>query len=136
MYTDRPFARYLSQFSAVSPHTVTRCHSVFSCRCPPLSLNTSVVAMRRLQSGRCDGVYFNSGSAPRFPTRITLLTLPISLSFVPRLAPAHRAPDLVRKHRPPARSVSWVRAHDSGLARVANGRDRLVEASRCKPVAG
>src|SRR5215471_409830 len=78
MYTERPLARYLLQFSAWSPHTVTRCHSVRSWRCPDLSLNTSVVAMRRLQSGRLDGVYLSSGSAPRFPTRMTLFTLPMA----------------------------------------------------------
>ena len=37
--------------------------------------------MRRLQSGRLDGVYFSSGSAPRFPTRMTLLTLPMAASL-------------------------------------------------------
>src|SRR5215510_13623339 len=78
MYTDRPFDRYLWQFSAWSPQTVTRCHSVRSCRCPDLSLKTSVVAMRRLQRGRLDGVYLSSGSAPRFPTRMTLFTLPMA----------------------------------------------------------
>ena len=49
-----------------------------SWRWPDLSLNTSVVAMRRLQSGRLDGVYLSSGSAPRFPTRMTLFTLPMA----------------------------------------------------------
>ena len=43
-----------------------------------LVLEHSVVAMRRLQSGRLDGVYFSSGSAPRFPTRMTLFTLPMA----------------------------------------------------------
>src|SRR6185436_2133197 len=74
----RPLARYLEQFSACSPQTVTRCHSVRSWRWPDLSLNTSVVAMRRLQRGRLDGVYLSSGSAPRFPTRMTLFTLPMA----------------------------------------------------------
>ena len=37
--------------------------------------------MRRLHSGRCEGVYFSSGSAPRFPIKMTLLTLPIAPSL-------------------------------------------------------
>src|SRR4051812_13967088 len=73
----RPLARYFEQFSACSPQTVTRCHSVRSWRWPPLSLKTSLVAMLRLHTGRLLGVYLSSGSAPRLPTRITLFTLPI-----------------------------------------------------------
>src|SRR5215510_7028997 len=108
MYTDRPFDRYLWQFSAWSPQTVTRCHSVRSWRCPDLSLNTSVVAMRRLQSGRLDGVYFSSGSAPRFPTRMTLFTLPMAALLLAPFASG------VRTHR--KRTDSVVR--DDPLCRL------------------
>src|ERR687887_642965 len=86
----RPLARYLEQFSACSPQTVTRCHSVRSWRWPPLSLKTSLVAMLRLHTGRLLGVYFSSGSAPRFPTKITLFTLPIVR--VPPCGPIMRSP--------------------------------------------
>src|ERR1039457_4285148 len=73
----RPLARYFEQSSAWSPHTFTRCHSTRSCFCPALSFQTSLVATLRLHTGRLLGVYFSSGSAPRFPTRMTLLTLPM-----------------------------------------------------------
>src|SRR5207302_3335589 len=55
------------------------CHSVRSCHSPALSLNRSLVAMLNLATGVPLGVYLTSGSLPRFPTRITLLTLFIVL---------------------------------------------------------
>src|ERR1700754_1549554 len=55
----------------------TRCHSVFSLRSPvPLSRQVSDVAMLRFAIGRPSWVRRISGSLPRFPTRITLFTLP------------------------------------------------------------
>src|SRR5262245_19643594 len=71
-YTCRPFSRYLPQLSACLPHTSTLCHSVRSWRCPALSVNTSVVAMRRLHTVWPDGSCFSSGLAPRLPMRMTL----------------------------------------------------------------
>src|SRR5437764_9022751 len=113
----RPLARYFEQFSACSPQTVTRCHSVRSWRWPPLSLKTSLVAMLRLHTGRLLGVYFSSGSAPRFPTKITLFTLPIVR--VPPCGPIMRSPhskshtqffvSTVRYRTVPER-VSWAPA--------------------------
>src|SRR5512140_318434 len=86
----RPLARYFEQCSACSPQTFTRCHSVRSCFCPLLSFHTSLVARLRLHTGRLLGVYFSSGSAPRFPTRMTLLTLPMVFSVVLLLPPSRR----------------------------------------------
>src|SRR6266404_4783648 len=55
----------------------TRCHSVFSLRSPVvLSRQLSEVATLRLAIGRPSWVRRISGSLPRFPTRITLFTLP------------------------------------------------------------
>src|SRR5215472_14057755 len=51
------------------------CHSVRSCHSPDLSLYRSLVARLNLATGTPLGVYLTSGSLPRFPTRITLLTL-------------------------------------------------------------
>src|SRR5271170_83091 len=51
------------------------CHSVRSCQFPSLSLKRSLVASENLATGIPPGVYFTSGSLPRFPIRMTLLTL-------------------------------------------------------------
>src|SRR5205807_7405790 len=51
------------------------CHSVRSCHSPPLSLKRSLVARLNLATAVPLGVYLTSGSLPRLPTRITLLTL-------------------------------------------------------------
>src|SRR5882724_4812256 len=51
------------------------CHSVRSCHSPALSLKRSLVAMLNFATGTPLGVYLTSGSLPRFPTRMTLLTL-------------------------------------------------------------
>src|SRR5271154_4003427 len=74
----------------------SRCHSVFSLRSPvALSFQDSEVASRRLAIGRPSWVRRISGSAPRLPTKITLLTLPaISLSLR-RHCPLHHPPHLV-----------------------------------------
>src|ERR1700719_1248170 len=63
-----------------SLNTTTRCHSVFSLRSPVvLSRQLSDVATVRLQIGRPSCVRFISGSFPRLPTMITLLTDPAML---------------------------------------------------------
>src|SRR5271167_753034 len=51
------------------------CHSVRSCQLPSLSLKRSLVARLNLATGVPCGVNFTSGSLPRLPMRITLLTL-------------------------------------------------------------
>src|SRR6185295_13372556 len=96
-----------------------RCHSVFSLRSPvALSRQLSDVAMLRLAIGRPSWVRRISGSLPRFPTRITLFTLPAiaalhsqeSLNRRDPLPPAwtpglpwdHRQPDPIRSAGPRA----------------------------------
>src|SRR5882757_7497149 len=78
IYTLAPFFRYCSAtLQSPSLKITTRCHSVFSLRSPEfLSRHVSEVAMLRLASGRPSCVRRISGSLPRFPTRITLFTLP------------------------------------------------------------
>src|SRR5882757_632136 len=77
-YTLAPFFRYCSAIlQSPSLKITTRCHSVFSLRSPvPLSRQVSEVATLRLAIGRPSCVRRISGSLPRFPTRITLFTLP------------------------------------------------------------
>src|SRR5581483_1370434 len=78
MYTLAPFFRYCSATLArPSEKITTRCHSVFSLRSPvALSRHCSEVATLRLAMGRPSWVRRISGSLPRFPTKITLFTLP------------------------------------------------------------
>src|SRR4051794_20621757 len=78
MYTLAPFFRYCSAtLQSPSLKITTRCHSVFSLRSPLfLSRQVSEVALLRLAIGRPSCVRRISGSLPRFPTRITLFTLP------------------------------------------------------------
>src|SRR5213595_2034478 len=78
MYTLAPFFKYCSAtLQRPSLKITTRCHSVFSLRSPvPLSRQVSEVSMLRLAIGRPSCVRRISGSLPRFPTRITLFTLP------------------------------------------------------------
>src|SRR5262249_23144663 len=62
----------------------TRCHSVFSRRSPvALSRQVSEVATRKFAIGRPSCVRRISGSAPRLPIKITLLTLPAMMSLLP-----------------------------------------------------
>src|SRR5690606_32090664 len=70
----------------------TWCHSVFSLRSPEfLSRQLSDVAIRRLTTASPEFSRRTSGSAPRFPTKMTLLTLPamILLRAYPKLIPPH-----------------------------------------------
>src|SRR5450631_3883451 len=78
MYTLEPFFRYCSTIlQSPSEKITTRCHSVFSLRSPvALSRQVSEVAVPRLEIGRPSWVRRISGSLPRFPTRMTLFTLP------------------------------------------------------------
>src|SRR3954451_22226522 len=78
MYTFAPFFRYCSAtLQRPSLKITTRCHSVFSLRSPLfLSHQVSEVAMLKFAIGRPSWVRRISGSLPRFPTRMTLLTLP------------------------------------------------------------
>src|ERR1700722_5183981 len=74
MYAELPFFRYCAQASPCLPHTVILCHSVRSCRVPPLSANDSVVATEKLVTEEPELVKRVSGSRPRLPMRITLFT--------------------------------------------------------------
>src|SRR3978361_1210749 len=78
MYTLAPFLRYCSTIlQSGSEKITTRCHSGFFLRSPvALSRQVSEVATLRLAIGRPSWVRRISGSLPRFPTRITLFTLP------------------------------------------------------------
>src|SRR5579864_8680035 len=68
----------------------TRCHSVRSLRSPEaLSRHVSEVATDRFTTGSPDVMRRTSGSFPRFPTRMTLFTLPaisVSVLFHARVA--------------------------------------------------
>src|SRR5215470_2695859 len=97
MYTLAPFFRYCSATrQRPSLKITTECHSVFSRRSPEvLSRHVSVVATRRLAIGRPSWVRRISGSLPRLPTRITLLTEPaIGASFCLRGAARRVSPSL------------------------------------------
>src|SRR5262245_22923077 len=87
-YTFEPFLRYCSTtLQSPSLNITTRCHSVFSRRSPvALSRQVSLVATRRLAIGRPSCVRRISGSAPRLPMRITLLTEP-AMSHSPAAMP-------------------------------------------------
>src|SRR5436853_3108755 len=78
MYTLEPFFRYCSAILASpSLKITTRCHSVFSLRSPvALSRQLSEVATLMFTTGRPSCMRRTSGSLPRLPTRMTLLTEP------------------------------------------------------------
>src|SRR3954466_4772089 len=78
--TWRPLERYSPQASAALPQTTTRCHSVRSCFWPALSVQASFVATVKFATAAPLGVYRTSGSRPRLPMRMTLLTLPAMLA--------------------------------------------------------
>src|SRR3954471_23288595 len=79
-YTERPLEGYSPQFSAALPHTTPRGHSARSCFCPALSVQASLVATVKFATACPLGVYRTSGSRPRLPIRMTLLTLPAMLA--------------------------------------------------------
>src|SRR5271168_5291012 len=84
-YTSEPFFRYCWAISACLPQTVILCHSVRFWRSPFLSLYVSSVASEKLATAWPPPVKRVSGSRPRRPTRITLLTdivfLPVGEDF-------------------------------------------------------
>src|SRR5580698_7929421 len=75
-WTFEPLRRYCSATLArFSLKITTRCHSVRSLRSPlALSRQLSDVATDRLTTGSPDVMRRTSGSFPRLPTKITLLT--------------------------------------------------------------
>src|SRR5438105_12194844 len=75
MYTFEPFFTYSPTISASRCQATMLCHSVRSCHWPSLSLKRSFVAIENFATAMPLGVYFTSGSLPRLPMRITLLTL-------------------------------------------------------------
>src|SRR5580704_14310883 len=79
------------------------CHSVRSCQLPSLSLKRSLVASENLATGMPPGVYFTSGSLPRFPIRMTLLTL------FPAMSAAPSAPGLTRNRRNQGLEAQYIR---------------------------
>src|SRR3990172_4827798 len=73
-YTCLPLARYWPQLSPCFPQTTMLCHSVLSCRLPSASFQTSEVAMEKRATALPLAVKRTSGSLPRLPIRIALLT--------------------------------------------------------------
>src|SRR6266404_1895616 len=69
-----PFFRYCWAISACLAQITILCHSVRFWRSPFLSLKLSSVASEKLQTAWPAPVYRVSGSLPRRPTKITLLT--------------------------------------------------------------
>src|SRR3984957_9346426 len=81
----------------------TRCHSVRSFRSPVCrSFQVSLVATDRLAILVPDCRVRISGSLPRLPTRITLLTLPAIASI-----PYQRRHSSPRSHTLPSYGPSW-----------------------------
>src|SRR4051794_29882797 len=110
----------------------TLCHSVRSWRLPSLSFQLSLVATRMLTTSPPLFSERDSGSAPRFPTRITLFTPAMSLSIPVGKgdnAAARDAPVLSRNQPPrrPAvpREARGERQHGRDLHRHAlQGREQ------------
>src|SRR5271154_3661021 len=74
MNTSEPFLRYCWAISACLPQTTILCHSVRFWRSPLRSLKVSSVATEKLATAWPPEVKRVSGSRPRRPTRMTLLT--------------------------------------------------------------
>src|ERR671932_2841719 len=70
--------------------TTQRCHSVFSCRAPLASFQERLVASENVATRLPPVVERTSGSLPRFPIKLTLfrlrLTVPPGERVVPRRA--------------------------------------------------
>jgi D-tyrosyl-tRNA(Tyr) deacylase len=87
---------------------MTLCHSVFSCRWPDvLSVHVSDVAMRSFAICIPEGSAFISGSAPRWPTRMTLFTEPAM-------------------GVPPAIEIEWRARISEGLRRLPARIDAMI----------
>src|SRR2546425_7311100 len=119
MYPCLPLERSSPQFSAVFPHPTTRCHSVRSRFWPDLSVHASFVATVKFATACPLGVYRTSGSRPRLPIRMTLLTLPAMLASLELEAGTlTQGPDNGRRRSqpPPGQSGDWaVQTADAGL---------------------
>src|SRR5579862_1950237 len=100
------------------------CHSVRSCHWPSLSLKRSLVANENLATGIPPWVYFTSGSLPRFPIRITLLTL-----FPAMMNAAPSAPGETRNRRNQGLEAQYIR-NEEGFDR----RGRKECKASAKPV--
>src|SRR3954468_9644198 len=109
----------------------TRCHSVRSWRLPSLSFQLSEVATRKLTTSPPLLSERLSGSSPRLPTRITLLTPAIALpSTAFRIRPDDKRagppalPDSGRRE-PPGRPAVAAEADDQGGERGGLGDQAL-----------
>src|SRR5215213_8799014 len=83
-YTLSPFLQKRSAMSARLENFVfqntTRCHSVFSCFSPALSFHWRLVAMDNVATRDPFVVLRTSGSAPRFPTKMALFILRLTVT--------------------------------------------------------
>src|SRR5471030_1512730 len=101
-----PFTRYSPAISARRRKITKRCHSVASCVSPEaLSRYRSLEASRILATASPLGRCLSSGSAPRWPVRITLFAMSFSfLTYVlSRLAADHPDTDKCDGRRDTAR---------------------------------
>src|SRR5262245_52358636 len=100
---------------------VTLCHSVRSRRSPvALSLQPSLVAMRRPTTASPDLSCRTCGSAPRPPSRMTLLTLPAMTN------PLHKRNPYAAHHAAHPWAGQLVGASTSGFQHVATQLPRYV----------
>src|SRR5690349_16534537 len=82
-YSLSPFFTYFSTMSASCDvfvfQTTQRCHSVFSCFDPDASFHDRLVASENVATRLPPVVDRTSGSLPRFPIRMTLFKLLLTL---------------------------------------------------------
>src|SRR5688572_3887039 len=82
-YRRSPFLQYFSTTSArpvfLAFHTTQRCHSVFSCFSPLALFHCRLVASENVATFAPPVVVRISGSLPRFPIRLALLRLRLTL---------------------------------------------------------
>src|SRR5207245_7932267 len=123
MYTCLPLERYSPQFSAVFPHTTTRCHSVRSCFWPDLSVHASFVATVKFATACPLGVYRTSGSRPRLPIRMTLLTPAMLASLEMEAGTLTQGPDDGRRLTAPGTGWRLGRTDRRGGLGVRRRRD-------------
>src|SRR5262245_38969946 len=136
MYTLAPFFRYCSAtLQRPSLKITTRCHSVFSLRSPvALSRQVSEVATLRLAIGRPSWVRRISGSLPRFPTRITLFTLPAIAVLHAPITGRNRADAIIAafaRARPPTYTLNGA-----AFPKVPDGASRLSTYSTARAKIG
>src|SRR5579871_3829537 len=88
------------------------CHSVFSLRSPEfLSRQVSEVARVKLTTGSPELSRRTSGSLPRFPTRMTLLTLPAMVHSLPPVAGRAFTREMLSRNRRSPGAQSHVCPH-------------------------